>query len=213
MLGNNATGGAANSFGGSSSIIDITAGELQVASDQALGNSGNVVRLSANSATQGFRAAGTFSTRHVFNINAATVGIDVTGGNAFTLNSPFAFGAGGTTNSLVKNNDGVLIFGTSATNTSWNSGVSLANSSTTNGNATVTVSSTSGLAAGMFVNGPGIGFGTVISSITNGTTLVLSGNVGATSTTSTLFFGGLEINAGAVQNYGKHQPWDHRGLG
>ena len=59
VLGNNGTGGAANSFGGSSSIIDITAGEIQAASDQALGNLTNVIRLSANSATQGFRAAGT----------------------------------------------------------------------------------------------------------------------------------------------------------
>src|SRR5207253_2111775 len=53
VLGNNATGAAANGFGGGGSILDITGGILQVSSNQALGDTSNVVRISTNSATQG----------------------------------------------------------------------------------------------------------------------------------------------------------------
>lgn len=69
-----------NTFGGTGSIIDVTAGILSVPSNAALGDSANVVRLSANSATQGFRATESFSTSRTFNLNAATVGLDVAAG-------------------------------------------------------------------------------------------------------------------------------------
>ncbi len=189
-----------STFGGSNAIIDVTAGELQVTSNGALGDATNVVRLSANSAVTGLRLAGgtTYTlTGRTIKLNAATVGIDATTGTAATLDTPFTLSA--TTNSLQKNDNGTLIFGTGANNSTWNSGVNLVNSTTTNASATVTVSSTAALVAGMPVNGPGIVLGTTIASITNGTTLVLSANAGATSATASLVFGGLAINAGAVR--------------
>jgi len=80
-------GNANNTFGGGGSIIDLTGGYLAAGSDGALGNSANVVRLSTNSATQGFRATGTFATNRTILLNAASSSIEVTAGNTLTLNS------------------------------------------------------------------------------------------------------------------------------
>ncbi len=54
--------------------------------------------------------------------------------------------------------------------------------STTNGSANVTTTSTTGLVAGMDIVGPNIPAGSTISSITNGTTFVISNNATATAT-------------------------------
>ena len=102
-------GNATNSFGSTSAIIDVTAGILSGASNGAFGNSSNVVRLSANSGTQGLRLEGgtTYTlTGRTINLNAATVGIDVTPGTVATLDTPFTFSAA--TNALQKNDLGTL---------------------------------------------------------------------------------------------------------
>ncbi len=107
VLGNNTTGGTANTFGGTNSIINIADGILQVGSDIALGDSTNIVRLSGNSLTKGLRVTGTFGTSRVINLNAASSGIDVAGSNVLTLNSAFTFGTA--TNALAKNDFGTLV--------------------------------------------------------------------------------------------------------
>jgi autotransporter-associated beta strand protein len=107
-----------NTFGGSSAIIDVTAGILSVNANTGLGDASNVVRLSANSATQGLRLAGGTSytlTGRTINLNAATVGIDVTTGTVATLDTAFTFGAAG--NALQKNDNGTLAFTGSLNNT------------------------------------------------------------------------------------------------
>ena len=100
-------GNALNTFGGSSSIIDITDGLIQVASNGALGDSGNIVRISANNALEGLRVSGTFATSREINLNGASSGIDVTGSNVLTLNSAFTFATA--TNDLRKNDLGTLV--------------------------------------------------------------------------------------------------------
>jgi autotransporter-associated beta strand protein len=109
---------AGNTFGSTGSIIDVTAGLLQVSSNGALGDSANVVRISTNNATQGLRLAGGNSytlTGRVIRLNAASSGIDVTGGTVVTLDTPFSYSSAA--NNLQKNDNGTLIL--SADNTGW----------------------------------------------------------------------------------------------
>jgi len=112
VLGNNATGGGANSFGTGGSIIDIQGGVLQVASNEALGDGGNILQLS--SATQALRAAGTFATSHTIKLNTTGSGIDVTAGNTLTLNNAFTYSAA--TNTFAKADNGILAFGSGVDN-------------------------------------------------------------------------------------------------
>jgi hypothetical protein len=65
-------------------------------------------------------------------------------------------------------------------------GIALAGGATTNGSPTVTVTSTAAAYAGQRITGTGIPANTLIASITNGTTLVLSRNATATGTGLTL---------------------------
>jgi autotransporter-associated beta strand protein len=120
VLGNNGSNPAAtdandNTFGGAGAIIDITDGLIQVSSDAALGNAGNIVRISANSLTEGLRVAETFTTSRVIHLNAASSGIDVTRGKTLTLNSVLTYAAA--TNSLAKNDLGTLVL--TQDNTGW----------------------------------------------------------------------------------------------
>ncbi len=98
-----------NTFGSGGSLIDVTGGILQAASNGALGDGANVVRLSANSATQGLRLTGgsvanpyayTLTGRTI-NLNAASSGIDVTEFTTATLDTALASSAA--TNTLQKN--------------------------------------------------------------------------------------------------------------
>lgn len=105
--------GANSSFGGTSGatgqIINITDGYLAAGTDAALGvtgATGNLVQISANNATKGFLATGTFSTDRTFKLNAAANGLDVTQGNTLTLSTAFALSA--VTNGLQKNDIGTL---------------------------------------------------------------------------------------------------------
>ena len=100
-------GNAANSFGGGGSAIDITDGIVQVAADSALGDPSNVVRISANSSSEGLRVAGTFATNRAIDLNGTNSGIDVTQGNTLTLNSAFTFTSAA--NNLAKNDLGTLV--------------------------------------------------------------------------------------------------------
>ncbi len=113
--------GAENSFGGGGSIIDITDGVLAVTSDAALGDSDNLVRLSANSLTEGFRAADTFTSARVFRLNAASSGIDVSKGEMLTLTT--AFGLSAVNNALQKNDIGTLVI--NADNATWTGAVTI----------------------------------------------------------------------------------------
>ncbi|MFM8531024.1 MAG: beta strand repeat-containing protein, partial [Ilumatobacteraceae bacterium] len=112
---------AGNTFGGSGAVIDVTGGILSVTGNAFLGDTSNVVRLSANSGTQGLRLAGgtTYTlTGRTINLNAATVGIDVTAGTTATIDTPFTFSAAG--NALQKNDLGTLVINA---NNSGRSGV------------------------------------------------------------------------------------------
>jgi len=183
-------GSASNSFGTGGSLIDITGGMLQVASNAALGDSANVVRLSANSTTQGLRLAGGTAasptsytlTGRTINLNGAASGIDVTGFTTATLDT--AFGSSAITNTLQKNDNGVLAFASGVDNSSltgaWtiNAGaIRIANNLNLNSAATaMTIASRSAL------------------QLTGGTTLNRSGVL-------TLNGGGIN-SAGALQSVG-----------
>jgi hypothetical protein len=109
-------GDATNTFGTAGSIINITDGILQVSSNGAMGDSDNVVNLSANSATKGLRLAGGTAaspsaytlTSRAINLNAAANGIDVTQYTTATLDTAFGFSLA--SNTLQKNDNGVLAF-------------------------------------------------------------------------------------------------------
>ncbi|MEI6607394.1 MAG: hypothetical protein WCP35_18945, partial [Verrucomicrobiota bacterium] len=183
-------GSASNTFGGAGSMIDITGGILQVTSNGALGDSTNVVRLSANSATQGLRLAGgsaasptsyTLSGRTI-NLNATASGIDVTEFTTATLDTAFTSSAA--TNTLQKNDNGVLAIASGVNNSAltgaWtiNAGaIRIADNQNLNSAATaLTVASRSAL------------------QLTGGATLNRSG-------VFTLNGGGIS-SAGALQNVG-----------
>ncbi|MGB8169122.1 MAG: hypothetical protein WCF18_16615, partial [Chthoniobacteraceae bacterium] len=102
-----------NTFGSVGALIDIQAGTVAAGSNAALGNLGNNIALNTNSATQGFRATGTFATDRIFFLNAASNQIEVTQGNVLTLNSGLNLGGTATpaTNGLTKTNNGVLELG------------------------------------------------------------------------------------------------------
>ncbi|MEZ5385662.1 MAG: hypothetical protein R3F13_09105 [Prosthecobacter sp.] len=86
----------------------MTNGTVEVATDGALGNVVNMVNLSSNSLAEGLRIAGTFDTSRTINLEDASSGIDVTGGNTFiTLNT--AFTTTTSTNNLRKNDLGTLV--------------------------------------------------------------------------------------------------------
>ncbi|MBL9132895.1 MAG: autotransporter-associated beta strand repeat-containing protein, partial [Verrucomicrobiaceae bacterium] len=98
---------AGNTFGGGGSMIDITGGYLSVGADAHLGDSGNIVRLSTGSLTQGLRATETFATSRQIMLNGASSGIEVTEGKTLTLNSAFTFSTA--TAGLGKNDLGTLV--------------------------------------------------------------------------------------------------------
>ena len=116
-----------NTFGGGGSILDVTGGVLAVTGNAALGDASNVVRLSANSGTQGLRLIndGTTTsytlTGRTINLNAATVGIDVSAGTTVTLDTPFSLSAAN--NVLQKNDLGTLIV--SASNSAHTGGITV----------------------------------------------------------------------------------------
>ena len=163
VLGSSANSG---SFGGLSGatgqIIDITAGILAAGSDNALGNSSNVVRINTNSATQGFRATGSINTSRTFILQgAAANGLDVTNGNTLTLNSALSVTTPGT--ALDKNDLGTVVLAV-ANPTTWtggalvNQGILQLNSVNSLGLGTATgVILTSG--AEIDLNGSGLTFG------------------------------------------------------
>jgi len=110
-----------NSFGGSSSFIDITGGYLSVNNDAQLGAAGNGVRISTNSTSAGFRATGNITTGRVFTLNAGNSTIEVAAGAELNLTSAFALSA--VTNNLVKADRGTLTL--SANNPTWTGGVTV----------------------------------------------------------------------------------------
>ena len=71
--------------------------------------------------------------------------------------------------------------------------ISLTSVATTNASTTVTCTSTSGLIPGMFIGGAGIPQGATVSSITNGTTFVISSAATATGTGLTLTAGTMTL--------------------
>ena len=138
-LGTLVLGNSANTFSGT---LAITAGMLAASMDSALGAASTIVQLSANSATQGFRATDSFTTARQFLLAAATNALDVTTGNTLTLTSPLGFTAA--TNALNKNDNGTLLL--SASNATWggtlniNAGVVRATTSSALGNGMVNIS-------------------------------------------------------------------------
>ncbi len=113
-------GNSANNFVG---LIDITNGAVSVASDGALGDAANQVRLNNNTVTlgHGFRSTGTFTTARTFILNQANNAFEVTQNNTLTLTTAFTLGA--VTNALVKNDNGVLEL--AAANNTWTGNVTI----------------------------------------------------------------------------------------
>lgn len=95
---------AGNTFTGT---IDITDGLVEGSSDAVFGNTANIIQISANNVAEGLRISGTFGTSRTIHLNGASSGIDVTGTNTLTLNSPFTFATA--TNGLAKNDLGTLV--------------------------------------------------------------------------------------------------------
>jgi autotransporter-associated beta strand protein len=79
---------AANSFGsGTSTSVSVSAGNLTVASDGALGNPANGVNLTSSGA---LKVNGTFATSRTITFTGTAADVNVTAGNTLTLNSPVA---------------------------------------------------------------------------------------------------------------------------
>ncbi len=227
LLGNNGsnptgTDSGDNSFGGTGAIIDITDGLLQVSSDAALGNAGNIVSISANNLAEGLRVSGTFATDREINLNGANSGIDVTrisatASNVFTLNTAFTYATA--TNGLAKNDLGTLVL--TQAQTGWNGvmtinqgalritnaaalggGNSTAATDVTStgatGQAVITPSSMAGLAVGQVVTGSGIPANTFITAMT-ATTVTLSATLTVANPTFTATTGHTMLaNVGAA---------------
>jgi autotransporter-associated beta strand protein len=135
--------GGINTFGGAGKTVDIQGGLLSVNSNAALGDPANTVTISANGTENtGFRATESFSSARTFNLNAVSNAFTVTNGKTLTLSSPFTFGA--VTNTLFKNEAGMLVL--SADNSGWtggltvNSGIVRLNSATAAGTGALSVS-------------------------------------------------------------------------
>ncbi|MFZ2278582.1 MAG: autotransporter-associated beta strand repeat-containing protein, partial [Prosthecobacter sp.] len=206
-----------NTFGGGGSIIDITAGLIAASSDAALGNAGNIIRLSGNNLGFGFRATGTFASSRTFNLNSAAGEIEVTQGNTLTLNNAFTFASAN--NALRKYDLGTLEL--TSPETGWNGvmfvqqGVLRISNGNQLGNASSTTSSTATTGAsgqtvltptggtanygvGQLVFGTGIAADTFITAI-SGTTITLSANTtGANPTITTSAGGILMSNVGSA---------------
>ena len=105
------------------SILDIQGGYLAATSSASLGDATNIVKLDSNSATQGFRAAGTFALPQTVVLNQAANDIDVLGGNTLTLNS--ALSVPTATNVLTKTGLGTLVL-TASNPSTWTGGISVA---------------------------------------------------------------------------------------
>lgn len=72
---------------------------------------------------------------------------------------------------------------------SGNNSATKTGGATTNGSATVTMTSTSGIVAGDLITGTGIPAGTVVTVVTNATTITISANATATNTGLTFTYG------------------------
>ncbi|MEA3207689.1 MAG: hypothetical protein QOE70_746 [Chthoniobacter sp.] len=112
-------GNDSNTFGtGLATTIEVQGGVIAVATDGALGATGNGVRLNGTAAT--FRATGSFplaSTRTITltGTTATNNVIEVSSGSVFTVSS--AFGLGAATNGMVKGENGILVL--AANNPTW----------------------------------------------------------------------------------------------
>jgi autotransporter-associated beta strand protein len=130
---------ASNTFGGATATIDVLAGVLAASSDGALGNSGNKVRLNVDGTTDlGFRATGTFASARSFVLNQPNNAFEVTSGNTLTLSTAFTLSA--TTNTLTKNDNGILVL--TASNPTWASTITVAGGALRIGHSTALGTST-----------------------------------------------------------------------
>ena len=109
-------GNVTNDFGGNGSVIHIQGGVLSVGSNAALGNSANVISLdwetngNSGAVVAALRATNSFSTGRVIGLNSTGGNnIEVTGGNVFTVTSPFSLPSGSENNPLTKGENGILV--------------------------------------------------------------------------------------------------------
>ena len=109
-----------NTFGSSTSVIDIQGGMLAASSSAVFGNAANTIKLDSNSQTQGFRATSSYSLGRTFTLAQGANDIEVTTGNTLTLTAPFSVSAG--TNALYKNDNGTLVLSASNPST-WTGGI------------------------------------------------------------------------------------------
>ena len=194
---------ATNDFGGSGSTVDILNGVLSVSTDGALGNAANTVTLDVDGSTGvGFRATGTFSTSRTFNLNQANNAIEVTQGKTLTLTASFTLSAA--TNTLTKNDNGVLVL--SANNSGWtgavtiNAGAIEVQNSNALGSGAITINNAIGsallLSGGVTISNP---LTTTVSSTTGG----IDGGGFVKSVSGVNTYAGLITQAsGAAANFG-----------
>ncbi len=102
-------GNASNSFTGN---ININQGVVSAVGNAQLGNAANIIQLNPTTGTSTFRATGTYTLANPLQLSntANTRAIEVTGGNALTLNTAFDLNAGaGNTAGLTKADNGTLL--------------------------------------------------------------------------------------------------------
>ncbi|WP_395736830.1 autotransporter-associated beta strand repeat-containing protein [Prosthecobacter sp.] len=196
-------GNSGNTFGGAGATIDVLNGILSVASDGALGNAANTITLEIDSQTgTGFRATGTFSTARTFLLNATNNAFEVTQNATLTLTSPFSLSA--VTNTLNKNDSGILAINASNSTMTGainiNGGAILVLNSNALGSGTITVNNAIGsalqLSGGVTVSNP-------ITLTTNSQTSGINsgGSIESVSGTNT-YSGLITQTAGNAATYG-----------
>ncbi|MEO6755058.1 MAG: autotransporter-associated beta strand repeat-containing protein [Chthoniobacteraceae bacterium] len=122
-------GNVANDFGGNGSFIDVQAGVLSAGSDAVFGEAANGINLNWQTAlgtVATLRATGTFSTPRTISLSGTSNVIEVTGGNLFTVASPFSLPVNFESNPLAKAGNGTLfIAADNSGGTPWNGPVTI----------------------------------------------------------------------------------------
>jgi fibronectin-binding autotransporter adhesin len=152
---------------------DFTIGAVGTGSTALLGT------MDLGAATRTISTGGTTNTGQQIQaaISSATTGVGLTRALAAGASEKLTLNGVNTYDGTTTVNAGQLV--------AVNVAASSQSMTTTNSSATVTVADTSGLAVGQVITGTGIPVGTMIASITNGTTFVMSQAVGAAAGTTT----------------------------
>ncbi|EDY20580.1 autotransporter-associated beta strand repeat protein [Chthoniobacter flavus Ellin428] len=195
-------GNAGNTFGGAGKSIDIQGGVVAISNDLDLGDSNNVVNLDVIGAQTnlfGLRATDNvnLASTRIINLGQANNGIEVVAGKTLTVNHAFTLSA--TTNTLFKNDAGVLELAADNSATGWS------NTNTTQGGINIAsgaVRLSANGAAGASTNL------IIVSPTVTGAALQLNGGITVAnpivinnSTATNQGFGGINFG-GELENFG-----------